>query len=204
MTDTWETLTSTAAFLPYDDIDTDTIIPQVELLAADRAGLAAGLFAPWRYTADRRERPEFVLNQAPYRRAQVLVAGRNFGCGSSREHAAWALAAFGVRCVLAASFGPIFHRNCLRSRIAALTVPAQTLDELRDALGPTAGPAPLRVELAAGRLTAGERSWPVEVSRAVHEYVVEGLDEVARSLRAEPQIAAYEHVHRVPPLSLGR
>lgn len=203
MTDTWETLTATAAFLPHDDIDTDTIIPQVELLATDRAGLAAGLFAPWRYTGHREERPEFVLNQPPYRRAQVLVAGRNFGCGSSREHAAWALAAFGVRCVLAVSFGPIFHRNCLRSRIAALTVPERTVEELRDALGPVAEPAPLRVELTAGRLSARGRSWPVEVSRDVREYVVEGLDEVSRSLRAEPEIAAYEHVHRVPPLSLG-
>lgn len=200
MDDTWTRLTSRVAFLPHDDIDTDTIIPQVELVTVGRAGLGAGLFAHWRYDGGRTERPGFVLNQRPFRSARILAAGRNFGCGSSREHAAWALADFGIRCVLAPSFGPIFYRNCLRSRIAPLVVPAGTLDELRPALGPACHPAEVTVDLTAGRLALDRRTWPVEIPSEIVDYVVEGLDEVERTMRAEAEIERFEHAHPVPPV----
>jgi 3-isopropylmalate/(R)-2-methylmalate dehydratase small subunit len=199
----WRELTSTVAWLPYDDVDTDTIIPQVELVTTGRDGLGGGLFANWRYDGHRRERPDFVLNQAPYRDARVLATGRNFGCGSSREHAAWALADFGIRCVLAPSFGPIFYRNCLRSRIAPLVVTAMELNEIAAVLTSGGSTLGLRVDLVAGRLSAGGRTWPLAVDVAVTEYVVQGMDEVERGLRAQADIARYERDHDIPAVVAG-
>jgi 3-isopropylmalate/(R)-2-methylmalate dehydratase small subunit len=198
--ETWTKLTSRVAPLPYDDIDTDTIIPQVELVTVGRTGLGAGLFAHWRYDGRRVERPDFVLNQQPYRTARILATGSNFGCGSSREHAAWALADFGIRCVLAPSFGPIFYRNCLRSRIAPLIVPADTLEEMRLSLGPACHPTEATVDLTARRFIADGRSWPLDVPPEITDYVVEGLDEVERTMRGEAEIERFENAHRVPPV----
>ena len=111
------TLTSVAAPLILDNIDTDTIIPSREMRSTGKTGLANGLFAPWRYTnADTREcNPKFVLNQRDFVQANLLLSGRNFGCGSSREHAVWALKEFGIDCVIAESFAPIFYNNCVRN-----------------------------------------------------------------------------------------
>ena len=201
--DPWSTVTSKVAFLTRDDVDTDTIIPQVELITTGRTGLGGGLFANWRYGAERRERPEFVLNMLPYRTARVLAAGRNFGCGSSREHAAWALADFGVKCLLAPSYGQIFYRNCLRSRIAPLVVPPETLVEIQAVLGPACDARDLNVDLETGRLWTEARTWTVELDPAVAEYVVHGLDEVGRTLRAEPEIDTYERGHAVPAVAVG-
>lgn len=201
--DAWTEVTAKVAFLRHDDIDTDTIIPQVELVTTGKTGLGGGLFAHWRYDEQRRERPGFVLNEVPYRTARVLAAGRNFGCGSSREHAAWALADFGIRCVLAPSFGPIFYRNCLRSRIAPLTVPVEVLDEVQAVLGPASDARDLRVELRGGRLSAGDRAWSVALDPAITEYVVEGLDEVGRTVRSEADIARYERAHAIPAVTIG-
>lgn len=203
MVEPWSTVTSKVAFLMREDIDTDTIIPQVELITTGRTGLGAGLFANWRYESGRRERTDFVLNQRPYRTAQIFAAGSNFGCGSSREHAAWALADFGVRCLLAPSYGPIFYRNCLHSRIAPLVVSPQVLIELRSVLGPVCDARDLRVDLAAGQLRAGGRVWPVAVEAEVTEYVVQGLDDVGRTLRAESEITRFEHGHAVPAVTVG-
>lgn len=199
----WSTVTSKVAFLMREDVDTDTIIPQVELITTGRTGLGAGLFANWRYGPGREERPDFVLNQRPYRTAQILATGANFGCGSSREHAAWALADFGVRCLLAPSYGPIFYRNCLHSRIAPLVVSPQTLTEVQSVLGPACDARDLQVDLGAGQLTAGGRIWPVAVAADVTEYVVHGLDDVGRTLRAEGEIARFEQGHVVPAVAVG-
>lgn len=111
------TLTSVAAPLILDNIDTDTIIPSREMKSTGKTGLADGLFAPWRYTnVDTRERnPKFVLHQRDFARANLLLSGKNFGCGSSREHAVWALNEFGIDCVIAESFAPIFYNNCIRN-----------------------------------------------------------------------------------------
>jgi 3-isopropylmalate/(R)-2-methylmalate dehydratase small subunit len=201
--DPWSTVTSKVAFLVREDVDTDTIIPQVELITTGRTGLGGGLFANWRYDGGRDERPEFVLNQRPYRTARVLAAGRNFGCGSSREHAAWALADFGIQCVLAPSYGQIFYRNCLHSRIAPLVVDPEALTEIQTVLGPACDARDLTVDLRAGLLSAGAGSWPVQVDRAIFDYVVTGLDDVGLTLRSGDEISRYEHEHTVPAVSVG-
>lgn len=126
--------TAFAAPLMRDNVDTDTIIPSREMRTTGRDGLADGMFAPWRYTnADARiEDPEFVLNQPQHRDAKLLLAGANFGCGSSREHAVWAVAEFGIRAIIAESFAPIFYGNCVRNFILPITLPRQTIENLAD------------------------------------------------------------------------
>lgn len=126
---------SIAAPLMRDNVDTDTIIPSREMRSTGRDGLADGLFAPWRYVeADaREENPEFVLNQPPYRDAKLLLAGANFGCGSSREHAVWALAEWGIRAIIAESFAPIFRNNCVRNFILPITLCRPLVEDLAGA-----------------------------------------------------------------------
>jgi 3-isopropylmalate/(R)-2-methylmalate dehydratase small subunit len=115
------TLTSIAIPLIRDNIDTDTIIPSREIKSTGKGGLADGLFAPWRYIDARIPDPDFVLNRANFTGAQILLAGKNFGCGSSREHAVWALAEYGFRCIIAESFAPIFESNCIRNGLLPIT-----------------------------------------------------------------------------------
>jgi 3-isopropylmalate/(R)-2-methylmalate dehydratase small subunit len=117
------TLTSIAVPLIRDNIDTDTIIPSREIKGTGKTGLADGLFSPWRYldTNTREPDPDFVLNKLAYAGARILLAGKNFGCGSSREHAVWALAEYGIRCIIAESFAPIFEGNCIRNGILPIT-----------------------------------------------------------------------------------
>ncbi len=125
-------LTSIVAPLPRDNVDTDSIIPSREMRSTGKTGLADGLFAPWRYTdaTARTENPDFVLNQPEYRGAQILASGANFGCGSSREHAVWALAEYGIRCIVAESFAPIFYNNCVRNGLAPLVLPRSVIGTL--------------------------------------------------------------------------
>jgi 3-isopropylmalate/(R)-2-methylmalate dehydratase small subunit len=117
------TLTSIAAPLIRDNVDTDTIIPSREMKTTGKTGLAEGLFAPWRYldAAARTPNPDFVLNDPRFAGAKILLGGKNFGCGSSREHAVWALAEYGFRCVIAESFAPIFYNNCIRNGVLPIT-----------------------------------------------------------------------------------
>ena len=117
------TLTGIAAPLPMINIDTDKMIPKQYLTTITRAGLGKGLFDELRYRMDRSEDPEFVLNRVPYRKACILVTGENFGCGSSREHAPWALLDFGIRCVVAPSFADIFYNNCTKNGILLIELP---------------------------------------------------------------------------------
>jgi 3-isopropylmalate/(R)-2-methylmalate dehydratase small subunit len=115
------TLTSIAVPLIRDNIDTDTIIPSREIKSTGKTGLADGLFAPWRYSDARIPDPDFVLNNPDFAGAQILLAGKNFGCGSSREHAVWALAEYGFRCIIAESFALIFESNCIRNGLLPIT-----------------------------------------------------------------------------------
>ena len=120
--DKFTTLTGVAAPLPIDNVDTDMIIPKQYLKTIKRTGLGAGLFAEMRYREDGTEHPDFVLNKPAYRKASIIVAGDNFGCGSSREHAPWALLDFGVRCVIATDFADIFYNNCFKNGILPIKV----------------------------------------------------------------------------------
>jgi 3-isopropylmalate/(R)-2-methylmalate dehydratase small subunit len=125
-------LTGVAAPLPLVNIDTDMIIPKNYLKTIKRTGLGAGLFAEMRFDTEGKENPDFVLNKPAYRNAQILVAGENFGCGSSREHAPWALLDFGIRCVISTSFADIFYNNCFQNGVLPIIVTPEELDMLMD------------------------------------------------------------------------
>src|SRR5271156_2629025 len=130
--DKFTTLTGVAAPMPIDNIDTDMIIPKQYLKTIKRTGLGSGLFAEMRYHESGAEHPDFVLNKPPYRKAPLLVAGDNFGCGSSREHAPWALLDFGVRCIISPSFADIFYNNCFKNGILPIKLPQSEVDKLLD------------------------------------------------------------------------
>ena len=159
-----------------DNVDTDAIIPSREMRTTGRTGLAEGLFAPWRYlNADtREENPDFVLNQTPFRSASIMVAGSNFGCGSSREHAVWALAEWGIRAVIAESFAPIFQGNCIRNFILPVALP-------RDACEALAGQE-ITIDLAAQTVSAGEQSHSFSIDPEAKQMLAEGLDAIDLTL----------------------
>ena len=125
-------LTGVAAPLPVVNVDTDMIIPKQYLKTIKRKGLGKGLFAEARYLDDGQENPDFVLNKPAYRNSKIMIAGDNFGCGSSREHAPWALLDFGIRCVISTSFGDIFYNNCFKNGVLPIRVSQETLDHLFD------------------------------------------------------------------------
>ena len=130
--DKFTTLTGVAAPLPIVNVDTDMIIPKQFLKTIKRTGLGTGLFAEMRYREDGSENPDFVLNKPAYRNAKILVAGDNFGCGSSREHAPWALLDFGIRCVISTSFADIFYNNCFKNGILPIVVSPENIEKLFD------------------------------------------------------------------------
>jgi 3-isopropylmalate/(R)-2-methylmalate dehydratase small subunit len=176
------TLTSVVAPLMRHNIDTDTIIPSREMKSTGKTGLADGLFAPWRYTdaEARSENPDFILNQPEYRTAQILASGANFGCGSSREHAVWALAEYGIRCVIAESFAPIFSNNCIRNGLAPIVLPRTVI---RTLAGGTA-----TVDLAAQTVN-GHR---FDVDAEARMMLLEGLDAIDLTLKHRDAIAAWQ------------
>jgi len=130
--DKFTKLTGIAAPLIINNVDTDTIIPSREMKTVSKLGLGEGLFAAWRYSDEktRKKNPKFVLNRAPFQSASILLSGNNFGCGSSREHAVWALKEFGIKCIIAESFGAIFYRNCVANGILAIRLPSVEITRL--------------------------------------------------------------------------
>ena len=171
----WTRLAGVAAPLPADAIDTDVIFPARYLLLLDKQGLGSCLFHGHRFAPDGTPRPDFVLNRPPYDAARFLVAGANFGCGSSREHAVWALADFGIACVIAPSFGEIFAANCARNGVLALTLPAAA-----HAQAMTAARAGVLIALDLGtqRLALGETVLPVAIDARTRRALMQGLDEI--------------------------
>ena len=186
------TLTGVAAPLPLANVDTDKIIPARFLKTIKRTGLGQNLFDTLRYDGDGRERPEFVLNQAAYRSAEILVAHENFGCGSSREHAPWALLDFGIRCVIAPSFADIFHTNCFKNGILPIALPREVCDALMEdaRLG---GNARLTVDLERQVVVRpnGEKV-PFAVDAFRKHLLLNGLDDIGQTLQRAPAIDAYE------------
>lgn len=180
------THTGHAAALLRPNIDTDLIIPKQFLKTLKRTGLGANLFHGWRYDTEGREVPDFVLNTPRGRRATILLAGPNLGCGSSREHAPWALLDFGFRAILAPSFADIFFGNCLQNGILPVCLPLEVLVAL------AALDTPLTVDLPAQvvRSAAGTVSFQVDPARK--RALLEGLDDIARTEQALPAIARYE------------
>lgn len=178
-------LVSIAAPLLRDNVDTDTIIPSREMRSTGRTGLAAGLFAPWRYAdADARtENPAFVLNRPEYREAAVLAVGANFGCGSSREHAVWALAEYGIRAIIAVSLAPIFRGNCLRNFVLPITLG-------RDAVLSLAGQEVV-IDLAAGEVRCGTDRHRFAIESEARQMLAEGLDAIDLTLTQSEDIARW-------------
>lgn len=184
-------LTGVAAPLPMVNVDTDKIIPSKWLKTVGRTGLGKGLFEALRYDADGSENPDFVLNKAPYREARILVAGANFGCGSSREHAVWALLDFGIRCVIASDLADIFFSNACKNGMLPVKLPQAQVDKLmKDA---EAGGGPLTVDLEAQEITRpnGE-AIAFEIDPFRKHRLLNGLDEIALTLEKAEAISAFE------------
>ncbi len=186
------TLTARALVLPVNDIDTDQIIPARFLKTTDKLGLGKSLFADWRYEADGSPKPGFVLNAPGAAGAQVLVAGDNFGCGSSREHAPWALTGFGFRAVVSTSFADIFRNNALKNGLLPVAVDAGAHAELLLALAKDPS-AQLTVDLASQTLTLpGGRKVTFPIDAFSRTCLLEGVDELGYILKHEARIAAFE------------
>jgi 3-isopropylmalate/(R)-2-methylmalate dehydratase small subunit len=187
------TLTARVVPLPANDIDTDQIIPARFLKATDKAGMGGHLFADWRYLPDGSPRPEFTLNQPKYAGAQILLAGDNFGCGSSREHAPWALAGFGFRAVISTSFADIFRSNALKNGLLPIVVDPATHEMLFD-LVEEAPQAELTVDLETQRLILPTgQAVPFPIDGFSKSCLLRGTDELGYLLGFDEQITAYEN-----------
>ncbi|KGJ15876.1 3-isopropylmalate dehydratase small subunit [Paracoccus panacisoli] len=186
------TLTGIAAPMPLVNIDTDMIIPKQFLKTIHRSGLGKNLFDEMRYTADGSENPDFVLNKPAWREAQIIVAGDNFGCGSSREHAPWALLDYGIRCVISTSFADIFYNNCFKNGILPIVLPEPAVAALmRDA--ENGANARLTVDLEAQTVTGADgTAYPFEMDPHRKHCLLNGLDDIGLTMEKAPAIDAYE------------
>jgi 3-isopropylmalate/(R)-2-methylmalate dehydratase small subunit len=186
------TLTGIAAPMPLVNIDTDMIIPKQFLKTIQRSGLGKNLFDEMRYTQDGAEIPDFVLNQPAYRKAEIIVAGDNFGCGSSREHAPWALLDFGVRCVISTSFADIFYNNCFKNGILPIVMPQDVVDTLMADARKGAN-ARMTVDLAKQTVTTSDgQSFGFEIDPFRKHCLINGLDDIGLTMEKAASIDAYE------------
>ncbi|ETX26891.1 3-isopropylmalate dehydratase small subunit [Roseivivax isoporae] len=190
--DKFDTLTGIAAPLPLVNVDTDMIIPKQFLKTIKRTGLGVNLFDEMRYDDDGNENPDFVLNQPGYREAEILVAGENFGCGSSREHAPWAIKDFGIRCVIAPSFADIFFNNCFKNGILPIALPQEQVDLLmKDA--EKGQNARMTVDLEAQTVTTSDGEViRFDIDPFRKHCLLNGLDDIALTLEKAPAIDAFE------------
>jgi len=180
-----------AAPLDLANVDTDQIIPKQFLKTVDREGLAKGLFYDLRFDGNGKPRENFVLNDPRYAGAGVLIAGENFGCGSSREHAPWALLDYGVRCVIAPSFADIFYGNCFQNGLLPIALPADAVRALMDEA--KGGNHVFSVDLAAQTVTSPSgRAFRFEIDPSRKEKLLKGLDSIGETLQRAPDIDAYE------------
>ncbi len=187
--------TGIAVPLDRDNVDTDQIIPKQFLKSIERTGFGKNLFFDWRYLSDGTPDPAFVLNQPQYAGASILVAGKNFGCGSSREHAPWALADYGFRAIVAPSFADIFRNNCLKNGLLAVTLPEEALEHFSQRAAEVKG-YQVTVDLERRLVLDGQE---FTVSFSIDEFarrcLLEGLDDIGLTLQHEAAIAAYEARH---------
>ena len=190
--DKFNKLTGVAAPLPIVNVDTDMIIPKDYLKTIKRTGLSKGLFAEMRFNEDGSENPDFVLNKPAYRKAQILVAGDNFGCGSSREHAPWALLDYGIRCVIAPSFADIFYNNCFKNGILPVVVSKEDLDKLMDDAARGAN-ATLTVDLETQEIHGPDGGTVhFEVDPFKKHCLLNGLDDIGLTMEKAGHIDAHE------------
>jgi 3-isopropylmalate/(R)-2-methylmalate dehydratase small subunit len=185
-------LTGVAAPMPMINVDTDMIIPKQYLKTIGRSGLGKGLFHAMRYNDDGSDNPEFVLNKEAYKNAKILIAGDNFGCGSSREHAAWAIEDFGIRCVIAPSFSDIFYNNAFKNGMLLIRLPQEQIDELTEQ-AEFGSNAVFSVDLEAQTVTAPDgKAHSFEIDDFRKHCLLNGLDEIALTLEKDSSISEYE------------
>ncbi|XAT59371.1 3-isopropylmalate dehydratase small subunit [Rhodobacteraceae bacterium Araon29] len=190
--DKFEKLSGVAAPMPLINIDTDMIIPKVFLKTIKRSGLGVNLFDEMRYNDDRAEIPDFVLNKAQYRNAEILVAGDNFGCGSSREHAPWAIKDFGIRCVISTSFADIFFNNCFKNGILPIILPKEQVDALMEDAEKGSN-ARIEIDLEDQTVTSSDGEvYSFEVDSFKKHCLLNGLDDIGLTMEKVGSIDNYE------------
>ncbi len=187
-------LTSNAAALPLINIDTDMIIPKQFLKTIKRTGLGKNLFHEMRFDLDEKEIPDFVLNKTAFKNSKILVAKDNFGCGSSREHAPWALLDFGIRCVIAPSFADIFFNNCFKNGILPVTLPSDQVDELLKFA--TDENNSVTIDLPKQEVRAANKIYKFEIDPFRKHCLVEGLDDIGLTLQKSEKISEFENKNR--------
>lgn len=188
-----------AAAIPRDNIDTDILIPSRDITTPSRLGFGEKLFAPWRFQAGTRsEDPDFILNRGPWRGSVILIAGRNFGCGSSREMAVWALAQFGIRCVIAPSFGAIFRNNCVRNGLLPIELPEPAVEVLtRAAETPESSPLVLTVDLRDCTIQGPDAlRLRFALPEPDREMLLSGMDAIDKTWQQRAAIEAFEDADR--------
>lgn len=185
-------ITGVAAPMPMINIDTDMIIPKQYLKTIVRSGLGKGLFHSMRYNEDGSDNPDFVLNKEAYKNSSILIAGDNFGCGSSREHAAWAIEDFGIRCVIAPSFSDIFYNNAFKNGMLLIRLPQEQIDELTQQ-AEYGSNAQFSIDLEAQSVTAPDgKSHHFEIDDFRKKCLLNGLDEIALTLEKNDSISSFE------------
>ena len=188
----FEKLSGVAAPMPLVNIDTDMIIPKVFLKTIKRSGLGVNLFDEMRYDREGNEKPDFVLNKTQYREAKILVAGDNFGCGSSREHAPWAIADFGIKCVVSTSFADIFYNNCFKNGILPVVLPQDQVDILMKDAEKGANSI-IEVDLENQTIASSDGEvFSFEVDPFKKHCLLNGLDDIGLTMEKEDKITAYE------------
>jgi 3-isopropylmalate/(R)-2-methylmalate dehydratase small subunit len=188
----FEKLAGVAAPMPLVNIDTDMIIPKVFLKTIKRSGLGVNLFDEMRYDREGNEKPDFVLNKTQYRKAKILVAGDNFGCGSSREHAPWAIADFGIKCVVSTSFADIFYNNCFKNGILPVVLPQDQVDILMKDAEKGANSI-IEVDLENQTIASSDGEvFSFEVDPFKKHCLLNGLDDIGLTMEKEDKITAYE------------
>ena len=188
----FEKLAGVAAPMPLVNIDTDMIIPKVFLKTIKRSGLGVNLFDEMRYDREGNEKPDFVLNKTQYREAKILVAGDNFGCGSSREHAPWAIADFGIKCVVSTSFADIFYNNCFKNGILPVVLPQDQVDILMKDAEKGANSI-IEVDLENQTIASSDGEvFSFDVDPFKKHCLLNGLDDIGLTMEKEERITAYE------------
>jgi len=184
------TLKSIPAYLPIVNIDTDMIIPKQFLKTIKRTGLGKNLFHEMRYDNDGTEIKDFILNKDPFNKSKILIAGKNFGCGSSREHAPWALLDFGITCVISSSYADIFHNNCFKNGILPITI---TDEEIKEISEYSKRKEEISINLYDQKIIFGNKEIKFEIDEFKKKCLIEGLDDIALSLEKLDKITDYEN-----------
>jgi len=186
----FKTLKSIPAYLPIVNIDTDMIIPKQFLKTIKRTGLGKNLFYEMRYDNNGKEIKDFILNQIPFNKSQILIAGKNFGCGSSREHAPWALLDFGITCVISSSYADIFYNNCFKNGILPLEIKEEEIKEIANY---SKRKEEISINLLDQKIVFGNKEIQFEIDVFKKKCLIEGLDDIALSLEKSQKISEYEN-----------